>query len=418
MVVELYDVGVAVIGLALLGVGVLPRFIDDRAISMPIFFVGFGMAIFSLPVVPFVPAPLEQGEATERLVELGVVIALMTLGLKIDRPPGLTEWTATWRLLVITMPLSIIGAALLGWWAIGLIVPTAVLLGTVIAPTDPVLASEVQVEEPGEGGMDEDVPPEHSEQEVRFALSSEAGLNDGLAFPFTNLAIAIALVGLAPARWFGEWLFVDVGYKIVVGTFVGVVAGWVLARLIFATVPDTQIAQSVRGIEAIGGTLAVYGLTEAIGAYGFIGVFVAALMIRNYERSHEYNRPLHRVAELSEQVMMALIMVFFGGAIVGGLFTPLTIESIAVAVAIVFVVRPAAGLLGLLGFERHWSERVTIAFFGVRGIGSFYYLAYALNAAPFPDADLVWAVVGAVVLLSVVVHGITATPVISAIVSE
>lgn len=418
MVLELYDVGLAVIGVALLGVGVLPRLIGDRPISIPIFFVGFGVAVFSLPVVPFVPDPLAQGGATERLAELGVIVALMALGLKIDRPPGLSEWASAWRLLAITMPLSIVGAALLGWWAIGLVVPTAVLLGAVVAPTDPVLASEVQIGDPGEGRTDEDDPPERSEQEVRFALSAEAGLNDGLAFPFTYLAIALALVGLAPADWLGEWLLVDVGYRIAVGTFVGVVAGRVLARLVFVTVPDTQIAQSVRGVEAIAGTLIVYGLTEAIGAYGFIAVFVAALMLRNYERSHEYNRPLHRVTELAEQVLMALVMVFFGGAIAGDLLAPLTLEAIAVVVAIVFVVRPAAGLLGLFGFDRRWSERATIAFFGVRGIGSFYYLAYALNAAPFPDADLLWAVVGGIVLLSVVVHGITATPVVSAIVSE
>ncbi len=418
MVVESYTAGLVAVGVVLLGIGVLPRLIGNRPVSLPIFFVGFGVVVFSLPFVPFVLDPLEQGESAERLAELGVIVALMAVGLKVDRPPGLAEWSVTWRLLAVTMPLSIVGAALLGWWAVGLVVPTAVLLGAVIAPSDPVLASEVQVGDPGEGVVDESDRAGRHENEVRFALSSEAGLNDGLAFPFTNLAIALALVGLAPGTWMGEWLFVDVGYRIAVGTLAGIVPGWLLARLIFTTVPETQISRSVQGVEALAGTLLVYGLTELAGGYGFIAVFVAATMIRNYERTHEYNEPLHRITELTEQIVMALVMVLFGGALAGGLLAPLTLEAILAAVAIVFVVRPAAGLVGLLGFERDWAERAAVAFFGIRGLGSFYYLSHGLNEGVFPDADLLWAVVGLVVLISVVVHGITATPAVSMIESE
>ena len=412
MALELYDALLVVIGIALLGIAVLPRAVAQRPISMPLFFVGFGMAVFAIPGMP-APDPLEQGHVTERLAEIGVIIALMALGLKIDRPVGLRSWSSTLRLLAIAMPLSIAGAALLGWWSAGLLVPSAILLGAVIAPTDPVLASEVQVEDPGEGIEEEADPEEANEHEVRFALSSEAGLNDGFAFPFTNLAIALALVGLAPGNWLGEWLLIDVIYRIVVATVFGAGAGWVLARIIFATMPDTVVGQSVKGVDAIAGTLIVYGLTELIGAYGFIAVFVAAMILREYERNHEYNEKLHEIAELAEQVLLGLIMVFFGGAIVGGLLAPLTFEATLTALAIVFVVRPAAGISALVGFDRPWIERGVIAFFGVRGIGSFYYLAHGLNEAVFADAELVWAIVGAVVLTSIVIHGITATPVVS-----
>ncbi|ELY74609.1 sodium:proton antiporter [Natrinema pallidum] len=410
MALELYNVGLVVIGVALFGVAVLPRFVADRAISLPIFFVAFGMLAFGLPIGLPAPDPLEQGTTTEHLAEFGVIVALMGVGLKIDRVPGLRAWASTWRLLAITMPLSIAGAALLGWW-LGLVIPTAVLLGACIAPTDPVLASEVQVGGPGMGSEAEGLEEAAGgEDEVRFALTSEAGLNDGLAFPFTNMAIAIALVGLVPGNWVGEWLLVDVGYRIAVGVLVGVVLGSLTARLVFATEPETPVAESVQGLEAIAGTLFVYGATELAGGYGFIAVFVAALMIRHYERSHDYNRSLHEVSEFAEQVMMALVMLFFGGAIAGGLLEPLTFEWIAAAVAIVFLVRPLAGLVGFLGFDRDPAERATVAVFGIRGIGSFYYLAHGLNEAAFPDADVLWAVVGAVVLISIVVHGIAATP--------
>ena len=418
MAVELYDALIVVIGTSLLAVAILPRVVADRSISMPLFFVGLGVVVFALPPIP-APDPLEQGHLTERLAELGVIIALMALGLKIDRPPGLRRWSSTWRLLAVTMPLSIAGAALAGWWVAGLLVPSALLLGAVIAPTDPVLASEVQVKDPGEGSepgvADSEAGHEH---EVRFALSSEAGLNDGLAFPFTNLAVLVALVGLTPANWVGEWLLVDVGYRIVVGTVLGLALGWALAKVIFSTMPETRIGLSVEGLEAVAGTLLVYGLTELVGGYGFIAVFVAASVVREYERSHQYNEMLHETAELAEQVLLGLIMVFFGGALVGGVLDPLTVQSALVALVIVFVVRPAAGIVGLLWFDRSWLERGVIAFFGVRGIGSFYYLAHGLNEAAFAGAELVWAIVSAVVLASIVVHGVTATSVVSYVTSD
>lgn len=408
MAIELYDVGLVLVGFVLLGVAVFPLLVSERPISLPVFFVVLGALAFWLPIVP-APDPLEQGALTEHFAELVVIVALMGVGLKIDRPLSFRGWASTWRLLAVTMPLSIAGAALLGWWFVGFLAPTALLLGAAVAPTDPVLASEVQVKEPGEGGADDE------SSETRFALTSEAGLNDGLAFPFTNLAIAIALVGLAPGNWIGEWLLVDVGYRIGLGTLAGIVAGAVLARVIFIAAPETRVARSVQGIEALAGTLLVYGLTEIVGGYGFIAVFVAALTIRHYERDHEYNEALHRFAELTEQTLMALLMVFFGGAIVGGLLGPLTFEGLLAALAIVFLVRPIAGIVGLAGYDLPWRDRGAIAFFGVRGIGSFYYLAHGLNEAAFADADLLWAVVGTIVLVSVVLHGITASPVMNRI---
>ena len=413
MVLELYTVGIVVIGAVLLGVAILPRFLADRAISLPIVFVGFGMLVFGLPTGLPPPDPLEQGVVTERFAEFGVIIALMGLGLKIDRPLGIREWNSTWRLLAITMPLSIAVVAILGWSVVGFLAPTAILFGACIAPTDPVLAAEVEVEDPMEG--DEEVIEEHEvggKDEVRFALSSEAGLNDGLAFPFTNLAIAVALLGLAPANWAAEWLLVDVLYRILLGTAFGVVLGWLIGQAIFASAPTTEIGESVQGLEAVAGTLLVYGITELVGGYGFIAVFVAALAIRHVERGHEYNKSLHEISELAEQIAMGFIMVFFGGAIVGGLFDPLTLDGLIVAILAVLVVRPAAGLVGLLGFEADLSLRSVISFYGIRGIGSFYYLAHALNEAPFTDAGLLWAVVGAIILISIVLHGVTVSAVV------
>jgi NhaP-type Na+/H+ or K+/H+ antiporter len=410
---SLYEVGLAVAGLVVLGVAVLPRLVSDRPISLPVFYLAFGAGVFALPVGFPNPDPLAYRELTERLTELGVVVALTGAGLKLDRRPGWPGWESTVRLLAVTMPLTVLAAVALGWGVAGFALPTAVLLGAVVAPTDPVLASEVQVEQPGAGAEDETVS-EHDgmADEVRFALTSEAGLNDSLAFPVTYLAILLALVGTAPTSWAGEWLLVFVGYKLAVGLIAGVVLGKLLARLVFALRARTSLARSLMGIEALAGTLLVYGATELLNGYGFLAVFVAAVVVRDHERSHDYHGALHEVAEMAEYLLMAGVMILFGGALVNGLLAELTVETALVGLALVFLVRPLAGLVGQIGFGRSVSERATIATFGIRGLGSFYYLAYALNHAPFAGAEALWGLVGFVVLVSTVVHGITATPVV------
>ena len=110
---------------------------------------------------------------------------------------------------------------------------------------------------------------------------------------------------------------------------------------------------------------------------------------------------------------MVVVLVAFGGAAARGLFSDLTWGGVAVGAALVFLIRPAFGLLGLLGVRLPWRERFALAFFGIRGIGSFYYLAYAINQTEFPGADTLWSVVGFVVLLSVFVHGVSAPVAIS-----
>lgn len=137
MALEVYDFVLLVVGIAIFGVVLLPRFIRQWPISLPIFHLLFGMAIFSFPLVVPTPDPIAYGTYTEHLTEFGVIIALMSTGLKIDRPLGLKRWASTWRLLGIGMPFTIALAALLGWGVVGFVLPTAILLGAVIAPTDP-----------------------------------------------------------------------------------------------------------------------------------------------------------------------------------------------------------------------------------------------------------------------------------------
>ena len=386
-------------GILILLVAWLPMLLSRLPLSLPMFCVAFGAAVFGF-VVDDVPSPLRYPETTERLTELVVIVALTGAGLKLDRPFGLRAWAMTWRLLGVAMPLTIAGIALVGGWLLGLSVASALLLGAALAPTDPVLASDVQVGPPKSG----------EEDEVRFTLTAEAGLNDGLAFPFVNLAIALAAHAATGEPWLSGWVLEDVLWKLAAGVAVGWIVGRALGWLMFHLPKRARLAKTGDGFVALGVTFLAYGVTELAHGYGFLAVFVAALAIRAAERDHSYHEQLHDFAEQTERLLMMVLLVLFGGALAGGLLAPLTWEGAAAALLFVFVVRPAAGLVSLAGSPHPLRERAALAFFGIRGLGSFYYLAYALNEARFGEAEALWAVLGFTVLLSIVLHGTTVTP--------
>ena len=427
-----FEIGQIFVGVSIFASIVLPRWFSDKPLSSPILYVVVGAVLFSLPIGVSAPDPIENPALAEYLTQLVVIIALMGAGLKLDRPFDLREWTPSWRLLGITMPLTIAATAFLGWWILGLALPTAVLLGAVVAPTDPVLASDVEATEPEES-VDPDIDPAGQEGEIRFSLTSEAGLNDGLAFPFVYLAIALASISLrAPDVEGGigplavttllDWLLMDVVYRIGMGIAVGYVIGNVVARLIFGlqsgdSTATSDLASAMEGSEALAATLLAYGIAELAHGYGFIAVFVSALVLRHFEWSHDYYQTLDDFAVLVERLLMAGVLVLFGGTIVDGLLAPLTWQAAVAGVAVVLLVRPLAGMIGLLGGKGTWQERAVVSVFGIRGIGSFYYLSFALHEATFQefelivDANVLWAFTGFVVLVSIVIHGVTATPV-------
>ena len=402
---DLLDLTYALVGVGALLAGLLPRLLARRPLSMPMVFLGLGVLLFALPLGLPDPDPIAHPAVTERLTELTVIIALMGAGLKLDRPLSWRAWSSTWRLLAITMPLTIALTALLGWWWLGLAPAAALLLGAALAPTDPVLASDVQVGEPSE---DED-----GEDEVRFSLTSEAGLNDALAFPFVYLAITLATVG-ATVAGIGGWLVGDVVVKIVVGVVGGLVSGRLLGLLFFR--PRSKVlhmASHAEGFTALAATFLSYGLTEVAGGYGFLAVFVCARSIRAAERRHDYHQVLHDFVEQIERLLTVLLLVLLGGAVVRGLFEALDWRIVLLGLALVLVIRPVTARLALWGGPGARGERSVIALFGIRGIGTFYYLAYATAEAGFSGVEQIWAAAGFVVVVSVVVHGVAVTPVMA-----
>ncbi|MDP3802802.1 sodium:proton antiporter [Brevundimonas sp.] len=365
-------------------------------LTLAILCVALGVVIFSTGLLSFDPDPRTWDTATERLTELVVIIALMGAGLKLDRPVGWRRWASTWRLLAVAMPLTIVAVAWLGVAGLGFSLAMALLLGAAMAPTDPVLAADVQVGPPLSG----------DEDEVRFGLTSEAGLNDALAFPFVHLAILAAAGGLASTGGLTDWLAVDVGWRLATGVGVGVLCGLGFARLIFRE-GGTRFGD---GLVALAATLMAYAAAELVHGYGFLAVFVCALTIRAGERDHQFHQEMHDFSDQIERLLMMLLLVLFGGALANGLLASLTWIDALVGLAVVFVIRPVAGMIAMIGSGQPMRERLLLSFLGIRGVGSVYYVAWGLNHGDFGDSERLWAVVGFIVLVSILVHGITAAP--------
>jgi NhaP-type Na+/H+ or K+/H+ antiporter len=378
----------------------LPLVLRRLPISLPIICIALGAALFSFAPIHLRPLPGAHLAFTERYTEFVVIIALMGAGLKIDRVFHIRRWQVAWRLLGVTMPLSIAAIAGLGVLA-GLPWVVALLLGAALAPTDPVLAADVQVGPPKSG----------EEDEVRFGLTAEAGLNDGLAFPFVHLAIALVAASATGEPWLAKWLTHNVLWEIGGGAIGGWLVGWAFGWLTFHIPSDSKLAATGDGLIAIAATFLSYGLTELINCYGFLAVFVTALTLRHAHREHEFQREMHDVTEQVERLAMMTLLLLFGGALVSGVLAPLTWADVGLALAILLVVRPVAGVIGLVGLKAAGGEKLTLAFFGIRGVGTIYYLAYALNHAAFPQAERLWAIVALVILLSIVIHGLTVTPI-------
>lgn len=375
-----------------------PAGLKRAPLTLAILCVAIGVAVFSTGLLAFDPDPRTWDTLTERLSELVVIIALMGAGLKLDRPPGWRAWATTWRLLIVAMPLTIAATAWLGWAGLGFSLAMALLFGASMAPTDPVLAADVQVGPPRSG----------DEDEVRFGLTSEAGLNDALAFPFVHLAILAAAGGLAAVDGVADWFTVKVGWKLLAGLGAGVLIGKGLGYLLFRS--RRGLSRLGDGLIALAATLMAYALTELIHGYGFLAVFICAVMIRGSERDHDFHQEMHDFSDQIERLLMMLLLVLFGGALANGLLASLTWTDVAVGLAVVFVVRPVAGLVAMIGSGQPMRERLLLAFLGIRGVGSVYYIAYGINHGDFGDSERLWAVVGFIILLSIIVHGVTAAP--------
>jgi sodium/hydrogen antiporter len=399
---DIYAVGLFAGGIALLFAVVALSRETDRAFSSAIVYLIMGVTLsIALQAVGVdLLDPLTDSQVLERASELAVVIALFSVGIRLDRRLSWRGWSSTARLIGLAMPLTILAVAAFGHLLMGLSLGAAIILGAALAPTDPVLAGEVQVGPPGEGG----------EEEPRFALTSEAGLNDGLAFPFVYLGL---LVAGSQSGWVLEWALADILYAIAVGLLFGALGGWALGAATSALREREWLLAEYDGWLAVAGVLAIYGATEIVGAYGFLAAFAGGLAFRRQEREHEYHGPVHQGASVVEKVgELALILLLGSTVTLAGLTQP-GIAGWVLAAVLLLAIRPLSVILAFAGSRVIRRDRLFIGWFGVRGIGSFYYVAVAIGAGvlrPDEAMTIYWTVI-VCVGISIVVHGLSGAPV-------
>jgi NhaP-type Na+/H+ or K+/H+ antiporter len=387
--------------------------------------IGVGVGPLGLGLVRLDPT----GDAglIELLTELAVIVSLFTAGLKLRDPIRSPRWRRPIRLAFGAMALTVGLIALVGYVALALPLGAAILLGAILAPTDPVLASDVQVEH----ATDRD--------KLRFALTGEAGFNDGAAFPFVMLGLG--LLGLHElGELGGRWLVLDVLWAVAGGLAIGALLGTLIARVVLYLRRTHQEAVGLDEFLCLGLIGLSYGVALLLGTYAFLAVFAAGLAVRRIERTMTERDGLDEEAvlrpsrsadpveaavdEVGGPAFMASEILAFNErlerigevaivVIIGALVstTPIPAELVWFAPLLFLVIRPVAVAVGLIGSGTSRPLLALIGWFGIRGIGSLYYLAFAIVHGVGGEAGTrligitLW-----IVTISIVVHGISVTP--------
>jgi NhaP-type Na+/H+ or K+/H+ antiporter len=397
-----YAVGLLFLGLAVFAaVGALSHQ-HERAFSASAIYLAVGVAaagginVLELSWLD----PVADAAVFEKASEFAVVVALFGTGLKLERELSLHAWSGVSRLLLIAMPLTIAAVAAFGQLVMGLSLGAAIVLGSILAPTDPVLAGDLGVGPPGD----------EIEREPNFSVTGEAGLNDGLAFPFVLLGVFVARED--GWGWLGEWALADVAYAITAGVVIGAAIGYGIAALAVRLRDRDLLSHDLDGWLAIAAVLTIYGITEIAGAYGFLGAFAGGVAFRRYEYGHEYNKRVHDGAEVVEKFCeLALVLMLGSTLTLTGLGEP-GLSGWLLAPVLLLLVRPLAVALALVRSDLPGGERAFVGWFGVRGIGSLYYVAFAIGVGGIAagEATTLFWTVAICVVVSIVVHGLTASP--------
>jgi NhaP-type Na+/H+ or K+/H+ antiporter len=396
---DAYPFGLAFAGLAVFVAIAALSHQHERAFSASVIYLGLGVAAavaIARMGTDWVD-PLSDHTLLEHLTELAVIIALFGTGLRLDRPLRARLWASTARLLAIAMPLTIGLIALFGWRAMGLSAGAALILGASLAPTDPVLAGDVGV---GGPGSDDETEPE-------FSLSAEAGLNDGLALPFLLLGAVVAGHGS-----YSGWALSELAYGIPLGVAAGGGGGWLLAALAVRLRDRDFLSHDFDGWLAVGAVLLLYGLVQGIDGYGFLAAFAGGVGFRRYERDHDVNQRVHGGVAVIEKFSELAIILLLGSILtLSGLSEPGVTGWLLVPL-LFLAIRPVAVGLSLIGSRLTHPERVFVGWFGVRGVGTLNYVVVALGLGVLSaeEARVVFWTVAACVVSSIVIHGISATP--------
>lgn len=413
------------IGALLLAMSIGGGLIARLPLSPAVIYFGLGLLLGPWGMGWLLVDPSRHGPVIERICEVAVLVSLFATGSNLGGTLRGRHWKVPLRLASVGMLLTIVAMSLIGYVVLHLSLGVSVLLAAILAPTDPVLASEVQVADPAD------------RDRLRFGLTGEAGLNDGAAFPFVMLGLGLlSLHDLGPGGW--RWWVLDVAWAIAGGLVVGASFGVLLGQWLVRSYRDDAGEAGNDAFLGLGLMAVAYGVAVALHAYGFLAVFAAAVALQwivsgagrthrralptpagsnglalasaaaNASATEDIVAPIQRfnqhLESLFEFGVMILIGAFFAGARVPA-------AALAVIPILFFVVRPVSVLLALHGTRLDRHQRVLASWFGIRGVGSMYYVFYAItHGIPAPIAEHLLGIVTAVVVASVLLHGVSVTP--------
>lgn len=418
------------VGGLLLARGLTSSMLKRLPVTPAIIYLVVGLLVGPTVLNLFHFNPFKESALLEVLTEVVILISLFSAGVKMPVPVKFAHWRTPILLATVSMAVSVGMVAAFACYLLGLPLGAGVLLGAILAPTDPVLATDVQIRHPGD------------RDQLRFTLTCEAGMNDGSAFPFVMLGMG--LLGLHELGEFGlRWALADVLWATVAGITIGIISGAALAHLVWklrGDPPEHTLMDDFLGLGLIG---VVYGLSVLADTWGFLAVFFAAVALRQTElklasAAHQGspNPPqTHRIQPETEKISPdnAPVPTVSGGSLIfkehlerlselmlvlligGTLFLDSwSWRAVGLALFLFMVVRPISVLVSLLGTRTSWPIRGMVGWFGVRGIGSLYYLMYAIQHGLPEDLALELIQLTLIaVSLSIFVHGTSVKPLMS-----
>lgn len=414
------------VGGLLLFMGLTSSRLKLLPVTSAIIYLAAGLLVGPTVLNIFHVNPLKESALLEVLTEVAVLISLFSAGVKMPAPINFKRWRTPVMLATVSMTVSVALVAIFCTYVLDLPLGAGILLGAIVAPTDPVLATDVQIRHPGD------------HDQLRFTLTCEAGMNDGSAFPFVMLGMG--MLGLHEVGATGlRWVMVDVLWATVAGIALGVVSGVLLARLVWKIRGPQQSRKLLDDFLGLGLIGVVYGLSVMMEVWGFLAVFFAAVALHQTElklsggvEGQQSGRPLPESKDASgvdvhadaaaetvsegalvfkehlERLSEVVLILLVGGML---FIDSWSWRAVGFAFFLFLVARPVSVMLGMLGSGAPWRMRALTSWFGVRGIGSLYYLMYAIqHDLPKALALELMQLTLVVITLSIVLHGISVKP--------
>ena len=411
------------IGVLMLGRGLTSTILARSPFSSSIVYLAVGLIAGPMVLNLFRFDPISEAPLLEVLTEVAVLISLFSAGIKMPVPVTVRQWSKPVLLAWVSMTLTVGLVAAFTYFVFDFPIGLAILLGAILAPTDPVLATDVQSRHPGD------------KDHLRFNLTCEAGMNDGSAFPFVMLGLGLlGLHELGDSGW--KWITLDVLWATSAAILIGIFGGILLGHIGWKLRGSDLKHEILDDLVGLGLIALVYGLSVSVDAWGFLTVFFAGVALRQTElklaegrarrmqAAKRANNPIDAGEEDAPPIISVeallfgdhlerlseMLLVFLLGGMLA--FEFWNWQTVSLAIFLFLVARPLSVYATLAGTNTTWKLRSMIGWFGVRGIGSIYYLMYAIqHGLSHTHAKELTQFTLVVITLSIIVHGTSVKPI-------